>query len=88
MSKLVVFPRKGSKAKKGFGGMPNDVLLKDVQDKLAGSSGKSIQILMPVPKPEKKVVFRAITDKERTSEAYNTLQNARKEARKKKQTEE
>eukprot|EP01054_Gregarina_sp_Poly1_P008302 Gregarina_sp_Poly_1__8301@NODE_484_length_8016_cov_113_227827_g391_i0_p4_GENE_NODE_484_length_8016_cov_113_227827_g391_i0NODE_484_length_8016_cov_113_227827_g391_i0_p4_ORF_typecomplete_len171_score12_54Ribosomal_L13e/PF01294_18/3_5e43Rieske_2/PF13806_6/0_025Bromo_coat/PF01318_18/0_09_NODE_484_length_8016_cov_113_227827_g391_i042214733 len=44
MSKLVVFPR-GSKAKKGFGGIPNDTLRTDMSDrKLA----KSIASVMPI----------------------------------------
>lgn len=55
LSKLVVFPRQGRKAKKGFGGMPDDTLLQDVQDKIA--KGVSIKHLMPLPKQTPKVEF-------------------------------
>lgn len=76
LSKLVVFPRKGGKAKKGFGGMPNDTLLKDVQDKIL--KGVSIEAVMPLPKQETTVTFRAPTEAERNSNIYETLKAARK----------
>lgn len=75
MSKLVVFPRKGGKARKGFGGMPNDTLLKDVQDKI--STNASIEALMPLPKKVNTVIFHTPTEAERNSNAYKTLQLAR-----------
>lgn len=76
MSKLVVFPRKGGKARKGFGGMPNDTLIKDVKDKIVTKA--SIASAIPLPKRDTTIVFRAPTDAERNSNVYQTLQNARK----------
>eukprot|EP01055_Gregarina_sp_Pseudo9_P001125 Gregarina_sp_Pseudo_9__1124@NODE_1734_length_1361_cov_470_885023_g1608_i0_p3_GENE_NODE_1734_length_1361_cov_470_885023_g1608_i0NODE_1734_length_1361_cov_470_885023_g1608_i0_p3_ORF_typecomplete_len172_score48_50Ribosomal_L13e/PF01294_18/1_6e44Rieske_2/PF13806_6/0_048_NODE_1734_length_1361_cov_470_885023_g1608_i0137652 len=45
MSKLVVFPRSSAKAKKGFGGIPNDTLRKNLGDKKLATS---ISSAMPI----------------------------------------
>lgn len=78
MNRVVVFPRKGRKARKGFGGMPNDTVLSDVQGKLIGP-GARIQTLFPLLTLKTTgVEFRAITESERQSNAFETLKNARK----------
>lgn len=79
MSKLVVFPRKGGKAKKGFGGMPDDVILKDLKDKI--SPNALIDTLVPLPRKQTTIVFRAPTEAERNCNVYEMLRAARRPPR-------
>ena len=73
LNRLVVFPRKNGKARRGVGGIPNDSLMSDVEKTIV-SSGVDIKTLMPLPKQNKPdICFRSITDKEKQTSAYETL---------------
>lgn len=60
--------------------MPADTLLKDVKDKLAANPKLSVEF--PVPKRIPTFEFRMPTEAEKTSNVYQTLQNARKPPKK------
>lgn len=88
MSRLVVFPRLGNKARKGFAGMPDDTLRSQV-DRAQLVIGKPMKAIFPVPKPAATTVeFRAPTAEEKNLKAFETIAQARKAAKPKKEKKE
>eukprot|EP00070_Physeter_catodon_P015715 XP_023973897.1 60S ribosomal protein L13-like [Physeter catodon] len=76
LQKLVIFQR-GSKAKKGLGGIPADTPKSQIQN----LQHVKISTVMPVPKISKKCKPRAITAEERKFQAYATLRKNRCDAK-------
>ncbi|KAF8819279.1 ribosomal protein RPL13 [Cardiosporidium cionae] len=74
--KCIRFP-KGSKAKKGFGGVLDD----SSREELANATQIALSSVLPLPRPSKKLEARPITEADKKFEAYATLRKAIAEAK-------
>merc|ERR1712115_487298 len=66
-SKLLIFPKRGKKAKKGD----------TARSELKNVTQNTLKAVIPVPKPTLYIAPRAITEEEKAFEAYKTLKKAR-----------